>query len=198
MHTGGLLAAVLALGLTGQAGAEVREHKGYEGPPYRVEAAEGAVELRRYDAHLVAEVSVAGSRSGAANTGFRRLAGFIFGGNAAGEKIAMTSPVTQTAPQAGGPWVVRFAMPARFDAATLPRPDDPAVRIVTVPGGRMLALRFSGMPGDAALAAREAEARAAAAGMGLRVTGPAVLAFYDSPFTLPNRRRNEVLLPVAD
>jgi hypothetical protein len=193
MRRSGWVAAGLVLALVapwpGRAEAEAQVHKGYEGPAYRVEATEGGVELRRYEPHLVAEVTVSGSRSGAANTAFRRLAAFIFGQNSAGEKMAMTSPVTQTAAEAGGPWTVRFAMPAQYDAATLPRPQDPAVRIVTVPAGRMLALQFAGMPGDEVLAAREAEARA--------VTGPAVYAFYDSPFTLPSRRRNEVLLPVA-
>ncbi|RYI11678.1 MAG: heme-binding protein, partial [Acetobacteraceae bacterium] len=81
--------------MAGAAGAETT-HKGYEMPPYSVEWQEDAREIRSYGPHLLAEVTVSGSRSGAIQKGFRVLAGYIFGGNATGEKIAMTVPVAQT------------------------------------------------------------------------------------------------------
>lgn len=106
---------ILALGVAMATGAGAEEtHKGYEMPPYTVEWQDGAREIRSYGPHLLAEVKVSGSRSGAIQKGFRVLAGYIFGGNATGEKIAMTVPVAQT-PEAGGEtWVVSFMMPARY------------------------------------------------------------------------------------
>lgn len=178
------------MALAGPAGAQ--GHKGYEMPPYAVDRAEDGLELRRYGPHLVAEVTVSGSRDAAIGTGFRVLAGYIFGGNDRGEKIAMTVPVTQAPAGAGDRWTVRFMMPAAFTPASLPAPRDGRIRFVQVPGGRMLVDRFSGIPRTADLEARATALRDRAAAMGLEVTGGPFFHFYDAPMTLPWRRRNEV------
>ncbi|NJM82894.1 MAG: heme-binding protein [Tabrizicola sp.] len=177
------------------AAVSAETHKGYETPPYSVEAAEGAMELRRYGAHLVAEVTVAGSREAAINTGFRMLAGYIFGGNAKGESIAMTVPVAQSA-VAEGTWTVRFMMPGGSDAATLPQPGDDRIRFVTVGPERQTALRFSGLRGTETLQARADELRAWTTAQGLTITTGPHFYFYDGPMTLPWMRRNEVAFTV--
>jgi hypothetical protein len=138
--------AVLAagLGMALMAGmAKAEGYKGYEMPPYAVEVAEGDFEVRAYGAHLVAEVQVKGSRDGAISAGFRVLAGYIFGGNDRGEKIAMTVPVAQS-PVEGGVWTVRFMIPSGQSADTLPVPNDGSVRFVPVEPERQVALAFSG------------------------------------------------------
>ena len=65
----------------------------------------------------------------------------------AGEKIAMTAPVTQT-PKAGsdghGNYVFSFLMPARYTRETLPQPLDPRVRIREIPAKLVAARRYSG------------------------------------------------------
>lgn len=173
-------------------------YKGYEMPPYRVEAGEGARELRRYGPHLLAEVTVTGDRSAAASAGFRILAGYIFGRNATGEKIAMTVPVGMV-PQGergGRTWSMTFMMPEAFPRDRLPAPQDGRIRFVDDPGGRMAVERFSGWPGEDDLWARTEALRAWAEARGLRVTGAPRFLFYDGPMTLPWRRRNEVALPV--
>ena len=103
------------------------------------------VEIRRYGPRIAAETTVYADDEAARSTGFRRLAGYIFGGNHQRTKIAMTAPVAQqseeiamTAPvsQATGPdggSVIRFFMPAKWSLETLPEPDDDAVRLVEVP-----------------------------------------------------------------
>lgn len=189
----GLLGVLMAV--PGVAGAEGQTHKGYEMPPYRVELAEGAMELRSYGAHLVAEVSVSGSREDSIGAGFRVLAGYIFGGNAAGQKIAMTVPVAQS-PEGEGRWTVRFMMPQSFSPATLPAPKDGSIRFVTVPPERQVAIRFTGTRGDKVLAERGDELRAWAAAKGLTITAGPHYYFYDGPMTLPWARRNEVAFTV--
>jgi hypothetical protein len=185
----GLIALALAtLVLTP---AEARMYKGHETPDYRVERQLGEVEIRAYPAVLVAEVTATGSRSGAASEGFRVLAGYIFGGNAGAEKMAMTTPVAQT-PQAGNAWTVRFMMPAGRTLASLPAPKTAAVRLVELPPRRVAVLRFSGTPSEAALADATATLRSRAAEAGLILRGDPEFLFYDSPFTLPWNRRNEV------
>jgi hypothetical protein len=188
------------LAVTAMAGGAMAEtgYKGYEMPPYRVEATDGAREVRSYGPHLLAEVTVSGDRSGAASSGFRILAGYIFGRNDAGEKIAMTVPVGM-APQGepgGKTWTMTFMMPEAFPRERLPAPDDTRIRFVDDPGGRMVVERFSGWPDEDDLWTRTEALRAWAEGQGLTVTGAPRFFFYDAPMTLPWRRRNEVALAV--
>jgi hypothetical protein len=186
---------VLALGvaMAGEAGAEA-SHKGYEMPPYSVEWAEGAREIRSYGPHLLAEVKVAGGRQAAIQTGFSLLAGYIFGGNATGEKIAMTVPVAQT-PE-GETWVISFMMPARYTVETLPAPRNDAIRFVKAGPSRQLVERFSGVPGTAGLAERAEALRTWAEAQGYAIIAGPHYYFYDAPMTLPWKRRNEVAFTI--
>ena len=174
-----------------RAGAEGMTRRGYEMPDYRVQVAEAAREVRDYGPRVVAEVTVRGDRRAAVNTGFRVLAGYIFGGNEGGEKIAMTVPVEQ-ADQGDGLWVVRFTMPAAAVAAGLPVPRDGRIVLREVPAARMVVEGFSGMPDAYDMAARADALRDWAAARGLRVTGGPVYAFYDAPWTPAAARLNEV------
>jgi hypothetical protein len=186
--------------------AEAQMYKGTETAAYTVERTVESAELRSYGPRLVAEVTVSGSRSGAANAGFRILAGYIFGGNAQSARIAMTTPVAQVpdAPAGSGTpksgagaaqtWTVRFTMPSDRSLAALPPPDDPRIRLVETAPERLLVLQFSGRPTDAALAKATASLLAIAERAGVTGRGAPEFLFYDSPFTLPWNRRNEVAL----
>ena len=183
-----IVLAMLA-GMAGQGMAD--ERKGYEMPAYTIEATEGTREVRSYGPRMVAEVTVQGDRKAAINTGFRVLAGYIFGGNAGGNKIAMTVPVDQ-ADQGGGVWTVRFTMPSEFTADSLPKPDDDSIILRPLPPARMVAESFSGLPDSDDMAARAAALADWAKARGLTVTGGPVYSFYDAPWSLPWNRRNEV------
>lgn len=197
---------VFCLALLTLTPAEAQMYKGTETAAYTVERTLEGAELRSYGPHLVAEVTVHGSRSAAANAGFRSLAGYIFGANADASKIAMTTPVAQVpdAADAAGTlksgadaaqsWKVRFTMPADLSLAALPVPDDPRIRLIETGPRRMLMLQFTGRPTDAALAGAAASLRGIADRAGLKVRGEPEFLFYDSPFTLPWNRRNEVAL----
>lgn len=70
-----------------------------EEPKFELLTQDGAYELRRYPAFIVAETFVAGDMDDASSQGFRAIADYIFGNNqAAGStepaKVAMTAPVT--------------------------------------------------------------------------------------------------------
>ncbi len=186
-------ALVLGVMMATAAGAETT-HKGYEMPPYTVERTEGAREVRAYGPHVLAEVQVAGGRQGAIQTGFSLLAGYIFGGNATGEKIAMTVPVAQT-PE-GGHWTVSFMMPERFTKDSLPPPRNPAIRFVEAGPSRQVVERFSGLPGTDDMAKRADALRVWAEAEGMTVIAGPHYYFYDAPLTLPWKRRNEIAFSV--
>lgn len=203
--------AALAAGLAVAACSVVGDRRGTEEPPFDVVGRAGEVEIRRYLPRIAAETEIEADAEAARNAGFRRLAGYIFGGNRGAEKIAMTAPVAQapaggeriamTAPvaqQPAGPgrWTIRFYMPAQWTMATLPMPDDPAVRLVEVPGETMAVLRFSGDRGAEAVAARQAELMRALDGSAWTPRAAPVAWFYDPPWTLPWLRRNEVAVKV--
>jgi hypothetical protein len=180
-----------------------------EEPAFKSVLHEGAFEIRDYPALTVAEVTVDGGQKEAANKGFRLLAGYIFGGNArrqsvamtapvaqarASEKIAMTAPVTQI--QGADKWVVRFTMPSAYSLATLPVPDDPKVHLHVVAPARFAVLQFSGLARKADVDAKTVELERLAGAHHLRVVGPAALAQYDPPWTPWFMRRNEVMIAV--
>lgn len=182
-----------------------------EQPKYVVTLKDGDYEVRRYAPYIVAEVVVTGDQGQAVQQGFRKLAGYIFGGNAgrqkiamtapvaqkpAGEKIAMTSPVTQT-PNGQGSWTVQFMMPPSYTLQSLPKPNDPDIRFRVEPGREMAVLQFSGVARDRSYKERTQDLRKWASARGIAVKGDAVLAQYDPPWTLWFMRRNEVMLEIG-
>lgn len=205
-------------GALGQAASQIAEaggtivgiRTGTEEPPFTVQRRIGAVEIRRYGARIAAETSITADEESARNEGFRRLAGYIFGGNTTQAKIAMTAPVAQqqgqkiamTAPVAtqrgeAEDWVIRFFMPSEHSMDTLPTPNDDRVRLVEVPAESVAVLRFSGIASPEAITAKTAELLESLSSAGLETTGEPLTWFYDPPWTLPFRRRNEIVVPVT-
>lgn len=205
------MATAAASGLAATAGIR----SGTEEPRYEVEEQCRGLEIRRYGPRIAAQTTVTGGEDAARSAGFRRLAGYIFGGNVGKSQIAMTSPVAQqsgagttseqiamTAPvsQASAPdgsWVIRFYMPSEWTIDSLPAPKDPAVELVEVSGETHAVLRFSGDRGPAAVAVRTAELLSAIERTSWAPDGEPVSWFYDPPWTLPFLRRNEVAVPVS-
>ncbi len=111
------------------------------------------------------------------------------------ERIAMTAPVVQTAAADHG-WVIRFFMPSKWTMKTLPTPNDDQVHLVTVPPETVAVLRFSGDRSPKTVAARTAELLKTLQDNGIKPSGEADTWFYDPPWTLPFRRRNEIAIPV--
>jgi hypothetical protein len=172
------------------------------------------VEVRRYPARIAAETTVTGDDEDAARSeGFRRLAGYIFGNNhrtddiamtapvvqaRANQKIAMTAPVAQTtdASEVGSGWVIKFFMPSKWTMDALPTPDDERVRLTDVPTETYAVLTFSGDRGPRAVRDRIIELEDVLHANDIDITGEAAAWFYDPPWTLPFRRRNEIAIPV--
>ncbi len=188
------LAGVL-LGLATAACSVAGVRAGTEEPRFEAVERRGAFEVRRYGPRIAAEVTVQGSDEQARSEGFRKLAAYIFGGNAGRTSIAMTAPVAQTG-EGPNSWTIRFFMPAKFTLGELPAPKDPAVRLEVVPGGDYAVLTFHGAWDPAVVRRREAELLAKLAEGPWRPQGQPSAWFFDPPWTLPPFRRNEVAVRV--
>lgn len=167
-------------------------YNGLEIPDYTVVEQDGAFETRDYKGHIVAEVTVSGSRWDAANSGFRVLANYIFGGNESGQKISMTAPVVQTPIDEQGTWTVQFMMPSKFDLTTLPKAKTDSIRFYETKEQKQIVYVFSGLATKNRLGKAQEKLTLYAKDKGLNVSPEPIFQFYDDPFTNPLKRRNEV------
>ena len=183
-------------------------------PAYAVVQTTDVFEVRQYAPYLVAEVVVPGPVSEAGNQGFSLLGGYIFGKNKGERKLEMTAPVTQTAlPPAppvklemtapvtqaatAGGFLVQFVMPKGYTLATLPEPLDARVKLREVPGNRVAVIRFSGSWSQSTYEEQLQKLRSALAAAGMTTAGEPVSSRYNSPFSLPFLRRNEIWLSLV-
>jgi hypothetical protein len=170
-----------------------------EEPKYRVVLNEPPFEHRAYEGFVVAETILSGDFDSASRDGFRRIAGFIFGDNAAqsggSRKLAMTAPVT-VEPQKEG-WRLHFVMPSTETLSTLPSPNNPAVRLRAIDPHQTAVVRFSGWTTQSAIEEQTKKLEQWMATQKLTPAGPPQVARYNDPFTMPWRRRNEIMIPVA-
>ena len=169
-----------------------------EEPPYRVLKSAGQLELREYPGFVVAETIVQGDFDEAGRSGFRRIAGYIFGGNrnnrGESEKIAMTAPVTMEKTEDA--WRLHFVMPGSARLETLPQPQAPDVKLRQVGTHRVASIRFSGFTTKASIDEHTEALQQWMAAEGLVAAGQSQIARYNDPFTLPWNRRNEILIEV--
>jgi len=180
-----------------------------EEPKYTVVTKDRDIEVRLYEMHIVAETVVDTSDfDEASDQGFRRLAGYIFGGNKVQRKLSMTSPVTteqsqkiaMTAPvemvQDGTSLKMTFMMPSEFTMESLPIPNDSRVTLRRVPERKLAVIRFSGRWTEDNFREHTNELMAWIQKQGLKTCGAPVVARYNPPFVPSFFRRNEVLVPV--
>lgn len=182
-----------------------------EQPAYTVVKDLGnGIELRQYSSYLIAETRISADNADmAGNLAFKRLGGYIFGGNKSKTSMAMTAPVSQarsekiemTAPVSqarsnDGTWLVSFVMPKRYTLESLPVPNDPSVYFKSVPARKVLVVRFSGRWTDANFKAHENALLTALAGSGMQAIGSPWSARYDPPFMPGFMRRNEIMIQV--
>ena len=168
----------------------------------------GSMEVRRYEPMVVAETRVRAAFDAASNEGFRRLAGYIFGGNQRRESLAMTTPVAveserlaMTTPVAveseNGEQIVTFVMPPGRTLNTLPVPNDARVTLREVAARTIAVLTYSGTTTPEIIATQTQTLQDALTRDGATTTGNPVSSRYDPPSTLPMLRRNEIWIPIG-
>lgn len=153
----------------------------------------GEVELRRYAPSIQARTVL--EDSGETSNGFRRLAGYIFGDNASGQKIAMTAPVGETL--GGDNPVMNFTMPSAYSMDDLPEPKDGSVTLHAVPEHTVATIRFSGWATSGKVDRYTREMMSTLETHGITTSGSPTLNQYNPPWTPPFLRRNEISVAVT-
>ena len=163
-----------------------------EEPVYQVEKAWEAeqIEIRAYAPRVMAVTGMDEDTDG----GFRVLAGYIFGGNAEEEKIAMTAPVQQSM---AGEKEMAFMIPAEYALEDLPEPEDERVSFREAPAYTAAVIQFSGWASAEKADENWQQLRRFLIAEGIDITGEPTLNQYNPPWTLPFMRRNEIIVPVA-
>jgi effector-binding domain-containing protein len=146
-------------------------------------------EIRKYSDRLAVETSRAGIDSN-----FRKLFNYISGRNDTQEKIAMTTPVTQV--EKNGSITMQFYLPSKFNSGNVPNPSREDVRIVNIEGGYYAVVRYSGRASDRNFIKHKEILEKELKNNNISIISPPIRATYDSPFTLPMNRRNEVMFKV--
>ena len=163
-----------------------------EEPAYTVEQAweTEQIEIRRYAPRVMAVTTMQGDE----DNSFSVLAGYIFGGNAEEQKIAMTAPVQQSME---GEREMAFMMPAEYALEDLPKPEDQRVLFREAPAYTAAVIQFSGWASPEKADDNWQQLRRFLIAEGIDITGDPTLNQYNPPWTLPFMRRNEIIVPVA-
>ena len=146
-------------------------------------------EIRKYSDRLAVETMTSGIDSN-----FRKLFNYISGRNDTEEKIKMTTPVTQV--EKNGNMSMQFYLPSKFNSENVPNPSRDDVKIINIEGGYYAVLRYSGRASDKNFLEHKEILEKELKKNDISIISPPIRATYDSPFTLPMNRRNEVMFKV--
>jgi len=161
---------------------------------YSIILKEKDFEIRFYPSATLATVSSeARTYKELSGSGFRKLAGYIFGGNADETQIAMTSPVHMNVNDTLS--TMSFVMPSTFTMDNLPKPNDSAVQLSTSDEEYVAAIRFGGFASDADLKKYSEMLLNMLTEKGIKTTGTPRYLGYNPPYQLVDRR-NEIIVSV--
>ena len=157
----------------------------YEEANYKVVKDNKEYEIRKYSDRLVIETnSIEGN-------GFRKLFNYISGNNQKNQEIKMTVSVTQEIKN--GNMTMQFYLPLKFNKDNAPKPSNSDIKILTIKGGYYAVIKYSGRSSDKNFLKNKDILKKQLKQDNIIILSPPVRASYNSPFTLPMLKRNEVM-----
>jgi len=161
---------------------------------YTVILKEKDFEIRFYPSTTFATInSNAKTYKDLSGPGFRKLAGYIFGGNETNTSISMTSPVHMEINDSVSS--MSFVMPSSYNEANLPKPNDSNVVIKKTKDEYVAAIRYGGFSSDKDMIFYSAKLRDMLDKKGLTTYGQYRFLGYNPPFQLVGRR-NEIIVSI--
>ena len=160
----------------------------YEEANYEIVKENKNYEIRKYPDRLVIETnSIRGN-------GFRKLFNYISGNNKDNEEIKMTVPVTRI--KKNGNMTMQFYLPSKFNKDNTPKPTNLDIKILTIEGGYYAVIKYSGRSSDKNFLKNKDILEKQLKQDNVVILSPPIRASYNSPFTLPILKRNEVMYRV--
>ena len=151
-------------------------------------------EIRFYPSATIATInSTAKTYRDLSGPGFRKLAGYIFGGNEANTKISMTTPVHMDINDSVS--TMSFVMPSEYTKESLPKPNDPNVHIKNTADEYVAVIRFGGYASDNDLKFYSEKLQNLLKENGITSYGNYRFLGYNPPFQFIGRR-NEIIVAV--
>ena len=161
----------------------------YEEANYEVIKENKEYEIRKYSDRLVIETnSIKGN-------GFRKLFDYISGNNEESKEIKMTIPVTQEFKN--GNMTMQFYLPLKFNKDNAPKPSNSDIEILTIEGGYYAVIKYSGRSSDKNFLKNKNILEKQLIQDNIKIISPPIKASYNSPFTLPMLKRNEVMYRIS-
>ena len=146
-------------------------------------------EVRKYFDRLAVETITTNQ-----SNSFRKLFNYISGNNKTSEEIKMTTPVTRIKRE--GNMTMQFYLPSKYNSSNIPNPTRKDVRVITITGGYFAVLRYTGRASDKNFIKHKDILEKELKDNNANIISSPIRATYDSPFTLPMNRRNEVMFKV--
>ena len=146
-------------------------------------------EIREYSDRLVIETKTSDQSSS-----FRKLFKYISGNNKDKKEIKMTTPVTQT--EKNGNMTMQFYMPVEFNESNVPDPNNSEVKVLNIKGGYYAAIKYSGRASDGNYVKHKNILESKLKKDEISIISKPIRATYNSPYTLPMLRRNEVMFKI--
>ena len=146
-------------------------------------------EIRKYSDRLAVQALNTNE-----NNSFRKLFNYISGDNETNEEIKMTIPVTQM--ENKGNMTMQFYLPSKFNKDNVPYPSNSDVKIVNIEGGYYAVIRYSGRASNKNFIKHKEILKNELKKDNISISGSAIKASYNSPFTLPMLKRNEAMFKV--
>jgi hypothetical protein len=169
--------------------------KDIETLPYKVLQTYSDFEIRAYsEANFSSVAMTKRSYKEMSGSGFRVLAGYIFGGNEENKSIAMTSPVAM---ELGDTMTMKFMIPAEYNLDELPKPNNGQIKFSTESEKIVAAIRYGGWTSDEKLEEKKQELIELLAAEGIEHTSEFTYLCYNPPYEVVNRR-NEVTVELVN
>ncbi len=166
----------------------------YKEPNYSLISKKGRIETRQYESYVIAKTSNSKGSSELNSNMFRVLAGYIFGGNSKQESIPMTTPVITK--ESSSSYDMIFFMLDASTESDLPIPNSSNVSIEQINMGKIISIRFGMWATDERVDKYKKRLGRHIEENNISVKSPLMIAQYNSPWTMPPFRRNELMYEI--
>ncbi len=164
---------------------------------YKIISKHKGFEVRHYSDMLIATTKVQADYKSSTSSGFRRIASYIFGGNDKEMKIAMTAPVIADCPSEGlKSYNISFVMPKEHSMIDLPKANTSQVSIQKESFGEVAVLSFGGWATESRSMDYQKKLSELLSKNKIEVKGGFMVAQFNSPWTLPMFRKNELMVRI--